>query len=64
VPTNISDHQNNHFADNTYRGPWSFMAVNQGVTVSQAKWTKGFVDSGDGSDISFDRQDVGSSFAS
>ena len=63
VPKNISDHQNNHFADNSYSGPWSFMAVNQGVVVSQAKWTKGFVDTGDGSDISFDPQDAGSDFA-
>jgi len=62
VPTDISDKQNNHFADNTYTGPWLFMAANQGVVVSQSQWTKGFTDTGDGSDIYFDAQDSHSKF--
>jgi hypothetical protein len=63
VPRNISDNQNNHFAYNSYTGPWLFMAVNQGIIVSPAQWTKGFVDTGDGSDIVFHPQDAGSTFA-
>lgn len=62
VPTDISDNQNNHFADNSYTGPWSFMAANQGVVVSASQWIKGFVDQTDGSHIKFDRQDAGSTF--
>ena len=31
VPKNIADNQNNHFSDNTYTGPWSFMGPDLGV---------------------------------
>lgn len=64
VPRDISDEQNNRFADNTYSGPWHFMAVAQGTVVSYAKWTHGFVDRSDGSDIHFDGQDQKSTFKS
>jgi hypothetical protein len=40
--TAVEDHitydQNNHFSDNTYVGPWSFMAHEQGTVVSWAAW--------------------------
>jgi hypothetical protein len=62
VPRDISDDQDNHFAHNSYFGPWRFMAANQGVVVSQSKWTKGFTDTGDGSDIHFNAQDARSTF--
>ena len=64
VPTDISENQNDHFSDNSYAGPWSFMAANQGVVVGAPQWTKGFVDQSDGSHIKFDAQDAGSSFIS
>jgi hypothetical protein len=63
VPKDISDGQNNHFAENTYVGPWMFMAVNQGIVVSPQKWTKGFTDNGDGSHIHFGAQDANSTFS-
>ncbi len=63
VPTNISDNQNNHFADNSYDGPWLFMAATQEDVVTQANWTTGFIDTRGGADIYFDAQDVGSTFS-
>lgn len=63
VPKDISDAENNRFASNTYNGPWMFMAVNQGIVVSQKSWTKGFTDNKDGSHIHFDPQDSGSTFS-
>lgn len=60
VPKDISDAQGNEFSDNTYSGPWSFMAVNQGVVVDFEQWTKGFTDTQDGSGIKFQPQDAGS----
>ena len=63
VPKDISDGQNNRFDHNTYVGPWSFMAVDQGVTVSKSQWTEGFTDNRDGSRIRFDPQDAHSTFA-
>jgi hypothetical protein len=63
VPKDISDGQNDHFSENTYEGPWMFMAVNQGIVVSPQKWTKGFTDNGDGSHIHFDPQDAHSTFS-
>lgn len=32
VPTNVPFHQNNHFTDTTYTGPWMFDASNQGAS--------------------------------
>jgi hypothetical protein len=64
VPKNIADNQNNHFSDNTYTGPWSFMGPDMGITATWSQWTKGFTDSGDGSNIAFDPQDSGSTMAS
>jgi hypothetical protein len=42
VPTNITFNQNNVFSDNTYNGPWAFMAWSQGnidYPVAWAQWT-------------------------
>ncbi len=61
VPTNISNNQNNHFFNNTYNGPWTFDGFNQGDNVSSSQWTAGFVD-GNGSGVTFNPQDAGSSF--
>lgn len=40
--TAVEDHitfdQNNHFSDNTYIGPWRFMAHEQGTVVRWGKW--------------------------
>ncbi len=38
VENHITFAQNNHFADNTYRGPWRFIVHAQGNVVSWAKW--------------------------
>lgn len=46
VSNNIFWNQNNHFANNTYLGPWQFQAWDQGNVVSWAQWT-GNVASGD-----------------
>jgi parallel beta-helix repeat protein len=59
VPLHISDHQNDHFTDNTYTGPWRFDGFTQGQTVTWAQWTAGFTDS-TGSGDHFDAQDAGS----
>src|SRR5580658_6910827 len=61
VPNNISNHQNDHFADNTYNGPWSFMGFAQGEIVTWAQWSAGFADT-NGSNDSFGAQDAGSTF--
>jgi hypothetical protein len=63
VPKAIADNQNNHFSDNTYSGPWSFMGPDQGVTATWAQWTGGYTDNADGSGIYFDAQDSGSTLA-
>jgi hypothetical protein len=63
VPTDLADNQNDHFTDNAYTGPWMFMAVNQGVVVTEQRWTSGFTDNGDGSGISFGAQDAHSTFS-
>jgi hypothetical protein len=60
VPKDIADNQNNHFSDNTYTGPWSFMGPDQGVTATWAQWTGGYTDNADGSGIYLDPQDAGS----
>lgn len=62
VDKNLSDAQDDHFSDNSYVGPWSFVAVDQGVVATPKQWTKGFVDTQDGSNIRFDPQDQGSTF--
>jgi hypothetical protein len=61
VPLTISDHQDDRFADNTYEGPWSFVAFNQGDRVTWAQWTGGFED-WNGSGDSFGAQDAGSTY--
>jgi hypothetical protein len=38
VPDNISLHQNNVWQDNTYQGPWGFMAREMGSVVSWDTW--------------------------
>jgi Right handed beta helix region len=60
VPRNIADNQNNHFTDNTYTGPWSFMGPDMGTDATWSQWTSGFTDNSDGSGIHFDPQDAGS----
>jgi parallel beta-helix repeat protein len=64
VPENISDHQNDHFYDNSYTGPWLFMAGSQGEIVGRARWTKGFVVTQGHADFLFGPQDAGSKFRS
>jgi hypothetical protein len=38
VENHITFDQNNHFLDNTYNGPWQFMADQQGDIVSWWNW--------------------------
>jgi Right handed beta helix region len=64
VPKDIADSQNNHFSDNHYTGPWSFMGPDMGVTATWSQWTNGFTDNADSSGIYFDPQDSGSTLAS
>ena len=45
TPIAISNNQNNHFANNTYTGPWSFLSFAQGDTVTWSQWTSGWQDS-------------------
>ena len=59
VPNHIANSQNNHFTNNTYNGPWSFVAFSQGETVTWAQWTAGFTDS-NGSGDHVAAQDSGS----
>jgi hypothetical protein len=63
VPKNISDNQNNHFSDNTYTGPWSFMGPDLGVDTTWSQWSGGYTDNADGSGIYFDAQDAGSTMS-
>ncbi len=58
VPNNISNNQNNHFADNTYNGPWNFRGFINDLT--QAQWTAGVTSIEPG--YSFGVQDAGSVF--
>lgn len=60
VCNNISNNQNNHFTNNTYTGPWTFVYFNQGDTVGAAAWQAG-VTNVEGSGYSFKGQDQGSS---
>jgi hypothetical protein len=50
VEYHITFDQDNHFADNTYIGPWHFMALAQGAIDSWSTWRLRF------------RQDAGSAF--
>jgi Right handed beta helix region len=59
----ISNNQNNHFTNNTYTGPWSFVYFNQGDTVSASAWQAG-VKNVEDSGFSFPAQDQGSSATS
>ena len=61
VTTAISNHQNDHFQDNTYAGKWYFDGFNQGDQVSWTQWTKGFADQ-NGSNDHFGPQDAGSTY--
>ena len=61
VPVNISNAQNDHFADNTYTGPWNFVGFTQGDVVSWADWSGGFTDE-NGSGDHFGPQDAGSTY--
>jgi hypothetical protein len=62
IPDRLSDFQHDHFSHNAYRGPWRFMAFNQGESVTWGQWTSGFTDI-DGSGDRFAPQDAGSSYA-
>jgi hypothetical protein len=61
VPNAISNSQNNHFLNNTYTGPWTFMYFNQGTNGSWTNWTSGATNV-DGSGFNFPPQDAGSTF--
>jgi hypothetical protein len=61
VPNNISNNQNNVFADNTYNGPWSFMGVADGDTLTWSQWSSG-VDDVNFSGVPFAAQDAGSTY--
>ena len=54
--TAVEDHitydQNNHFSQNTYIGPWSFMVHEQGTIVSWAQWQGGPYNEDSGSTLS------------
>jgi hypothetical protein len=55
----ISNKQNNHFKNNTYTGPWTFVYFNQGDTVAASAWQAG-VGNVESSGFSFPAQDQGS----
>ena len=38
VEKHITEQQNNHFTANTYTGPWRFMALAEGDTISWSTW--------------------------
>ena len=59
----ISNAQNNHFGDNAYTGPWTFIYFNQGDEATWAQWTSGLANV-EGSGNGFGTQDAGSSFNS
>ncbi len=45
VSNNVAFDQDNVFKDNTYKGPWTFMAWNQDNVVTWAQWTAPVTDS-------------------
>lgn len=57
----ISNGQNNHFRDNAYTGPWTFIYFNQGDQATWAQWTSGLANVED-SGNNFGAQDSGSTF--
>ena len=63
VCSSISNVQNNHFSDNSYTGPWTFIYFNQGDQATWAQWTSGLANVED-SDDNFGAQDAGSTFNS
>ena len=63
VCNSISNNQNNHFQNNAYTGPWTFMYFNQGDTMGPSAWQAG-VTNVESSGDDFGAQDQGSSFTS
>jgi Right handed beta helix region len=59
----ISNAQNNHFSDNAYTGPWTFIYFNQGDEATWTQWTSGLANV-EGSGNGFGTQDAGSTFNS
>ena len=57
----ISNGQNNHFTNNTYQGPWSFVYFNQGEVARWSQWTSGITNVSY-SGYHFGAQDTGSTF--
>jgi hypothetical protein len=51
VEEHITFDQDNHFSDNTYNGPWQFMAVAQGNIVSWWNWQSSPYDQDQGSTL-------------
>lgn len=62
VCNNISNNQNNHFKNNSYTGPWTFVYFNQGDTASLSAWQRG-MSNVESSGYDFPAQDQGSSSA-
>jgi len=63
VCNDISNNQNDHFENNTYTGPWTFMYFNQGDMKGPSAWRAG-VTNVEGSGDNFGAQDRGSTFTS
>ena len=59
----ISNNQNNHFQNNTYTGPWTFMYFNQGDSEAPSAWQAGLTNV-ESSGYDFPAQDQGSTFSS
>ena len=59
----IANAQNNHFSNNAYAGPWTFIYFNQGDEATWAQWTAGLANVED-SGNNFGAQDDGSTFNS
>ena len=51
IENHITFEQNNHFASNTYTGPWRFMVLQQGNVVSWAAWQFGSYNQDEGSTL-------------
>ena len=62
VCNDIANDQNNHFDNNTYTGPWTFMYYNQGDTEGPSAWQAGVTNVED-SGNNFGGQDGGSTFS-
>jgi hypothetical protein len=62
VCNSISNNQNNHFKNNSYTGPWTFLYFNQGDTVSLSAWQHG-MSNVESSGYNFPAQDQGSTAA-